>query len=105
MRVVRITIRHTEGCPNVARAEARLREAMRDLGIDVPIGLEIVMTEDEAHRLSFTGSPTVLIDGFDPFAADGAPSALACRIYRTAECHEGAPSVNEFRAALEAAGG
>jgi hypothetical protein len=50
------------------------------------------------------GSPTLLIDGRDPFAGPGAPASLSCRLYRDETGRLGpAPSVDEFRHALAAA--
>ena len=47
------------------------------------------------------GSPTVLIDGSDPFAAPGADASLSCRLYRDeAGRVQGAPSAGQLRAAL-----
>ena len=54
----------------------------------------------EAERLGFRGSPTILLDGRDPFAATGDPVGLSCRVYRNEEGLEGAPSLARLRAAL-----
>ena len=52
------------------------------------------------------GSPTLLINGADPFASRGEPPSLSCRLYRDAEGRLGpAPSVAALRQALAAAGG
>ena len=44
--------------------------------------LVAVTGETEAARLGMTGSPTILLDGADPFAAAGAVPGLSCRIHR-----------------------
>ena len=50
------------------------------------------------------GSPTLLIDGTDPFAAPGQPPSLSCRFYRdTTGLTEGAPSVETLRQVLQQA--
>jgi hypothetical protein len=54
---------------------------------------EIVRTAREAERLGFAGSPTILVDGIDPFADPGASTGLACRI-------EVVPSVDEIERAI-----
>ena len=52
-----------------------------------------------------TGSPTILLDGVDPFAAAGAAPTVSCRIYRGPDgAADGAPSVQDLTAALSAAG-
>jgi hypothetical protein len=48
-----------------------------------------------------TGSPTVLVDGADPFRVPGTGPSVSCRLYRGADGSAGgAPSVSELRAAL-----
>ena len=92
-----------EDCPNLELAEDRLRGALAELGIDdAAVSSTMVGTPEEAKRLGFGGSPTVLIDGRD--AVPGAPAAagLACRVYETETGMQGAPSLAQLRAALEA---
>jgi hypothetical protein len=51
------------------------------------------------------GSPTLLIDGTDPFTTPGqSVPAVACRIYRQHDQPSPAPSVAQLRVALTAAG-
>ena len=60
----RVTLQHFEGCPHWQTMYVRLREAMRAEGMaDVEPLLERVETLEEAERLRFIGSPTVLVDG------------------------------------------
>jgi hypothetical protein len=100
---MQITLRYFEGCPNWRIAEERLRAALADTGAaDAMITLERVETHEQARRLGFRGSPTVLIDDRDPFADERADIGLACRIYATAEGLQGAPSLDQLRAALSA---
>lgn len=53
------------------------------------------------------GSPTLLVDWVDPFAAPRAPVSLSCRIYRDPDGRaSGAPSVAALgRVLAEAVGG
>ena len=78
---MRITLRHIAGCPHLPVVEARLRETLAELGVSAEIILERVETRADAKRLGFRGSPTVLIEGRDPFpvaeASIGLASALA----------------------------
>lgn len=98
-----ITIRHTQDCPNVERAEHNVHEALRTTGRQARIRRELVSSADDAAKLGFPGSPTILIDGVDPFATPGASSGLACRLYQTPEGPGGAPSVVQLTDALERA--
>jgi hypothetical protein len=66
------------GCPNWQETDRRLREALALAGADAEVVLVEVSTPDDADRLRFRGSPTVLVDGTDPFADDHAPVGPAC---------------------------
>jgi hypothetical protein len=100
---MQITLRYFDGCPNWRIAEERLRAALADAGSgDGTITLERVETHEEALRLGFRGSPTVLIDDRDPFADERADIGLACRVYATPEGFQGAPTLDQLRAALGA---
>ena len=82
-------------------AEGRLRQVLEELGrADVSIELERVETLARAQEVAFRGSPTVLVEGEDPFLDEDAQVGLACRIYRTDEGPQGAPSLAQLRAAL-----
>lgn len=49
-----------------------------------------------------TGSPTLLIDGVDPFAAPGLTAGLSCRLYTTDDCgnRDAVPSRAQLLAVL-----
>ena len=50
------------------------------------------------------GSPTILVDGTDPFAAPGEPASVSCRLYRDDNGQvESAPSASQLRQAIGAA--
>ena len=56
----------------------------------------------EAAEAGMHGSPTLLVDGVDPFAAPGQPPSLSCRLYRDAAGRaDGAPPVDALRRVLE----
>ncbi len=55
------------------------------------------------RRRTLRSSPTVLIDGVDPFADPDAPVGLSCRVYRTAGGVEGSPTLEQLRLAVTAA--
>ncbi|MCX4965819.1 hypothetical protein OHA98_13415 [Streptomyces sp. NBC_00654] len=46
--------------------------------------MELVEVHDEAQAAErgMNGSPTVLLDGVDPFAPAGAVPSVSCRLYR-----------------------
>lgn len=88
-------------CPHRETAESVLRTALDDVGLGrVPIRVTVVETQRDAENRHFPGSPTILIDGRDPFAQTGAPPALACRVYRD---NAASPDLGELRQALKRA--
>ncbi|MEU9429075.1 hypothetical protein AB0D87_40810 [Streptomyces sp. NPDC048342] len=93
-------------CPNEQPAAERLRQALDDAGLaNITVAIRVVADQAEAERLGFTGSPTILIDGRDPFAEPGGAAGLMCRVYRTSDGHlAGVPALDELRQALRAAG-
>ncbi|MBA2948894.1 hypothetical protein [Streptomyces himalayensis] len=93
-------------CPNQQLTEKRLRQALNDTGLTTTgFTTRVIDSQAEAERSSFTGSPTILINGRDPFAEPDTAPSLACRIYRTRGGPAGAPSLEELRQALQAAAG
>ena len=78
---------------------------MREVGRDgSQITYEKIDTPEQAERAGFRGSPTVLVDGRDPFGSDDAPVGLSCRVYHTDAGPHGAPSVAQLAAALRQRG-
>lgn len=97
-----IVIRHIEECPNLDTAEERVRTALRAVGVvDATLRRELVRDLSDTERLGFIGSPTIVIDGVDPFADHAAVVALACRLYQSPTGPGGAPSVEELELAIE----
>ena len=91
-------------CPNAAVFEARLTAVLAGRPGAVVRRREVA-DEREAARAGMCGSPTLLIDGTDPFAVPGQVPGLACRLYRDAAGRlAGAPSAQAMRRALEHAG-
>ena len=98
---MQITLRYFAGCPNWRLAKERLRTTLESAGLsDAVISLEPVETHEEAARLGFRGSPTILVDGRDPFADESTPVGLACRVYATGDGLQGAPTLDQLRAAI-----
>ncbi|WP_330296907.1 alkylmercury lyase family protein [Streptomyces sp. NBC_00503] len=99
---MRITILTVPECPNVAVVRERITAALGGRSTEVEV-VE-VRAQGEAARWGMTGSPTVLVDGADPFAVAGAPPSVSCRLYRDADGRvDGAPSVEDLRQVLSGA--
>jgi len=92
-----VTLQYFDGCPNWRIADTRLREI---LGPNAGIEYRLIESQEDAEQLGFRGSPTVLVDGLDPFATADQPVGLACRVYLTDAGREGAPSIDQLRDAL-----
>ena len=90
-------------CPNWQETYSRLREALTVIGTDVDVVLVEVTTEEDAQRLRFRGSPTVLVDGTDPFPAEDGPVGLSCRVFRTPDGLRAAPTVDQLVEVLRGA--
>lgn len=99
---MRVELLVVTDCPNERPTFERLRQALDDAGHeDTPIAVRIV-TEDTVGSIpAFAGSPTVVIDGADPFAEQVSPGAgLSCRVYRSAAGMAGAPSLDDLSRAV-----
>jgi len=90
----------TSAIRDAANGEMFLKAARAASGLNI----EVISDEDEAARWRMHGSPTLLIDGVDPFAELGQPPGMSCRLYRDDEGRtSGAPSVGQLRHAIEQA--
>ncbi|GAA1604914.1 MULTISPECIES: alkylmercury lyase family protein [Kribbella] len=98
---MRLEVLHVPDCPNLAPMLQRLADVT-----DLPVTTRLIETDTDAARYGMAGSPTLLIDGTDPFAADGeCGCGLSCRLYRDETGRiVPAPSVDQLLAAITAAG-
>jgi hypothetical protein len=101
MQLILLTV---PDCPNAAVFEERLAVALADRP-DTVVRRREVADEREAAQAGMCGSPTLLINGVDPFAVPGQVPGLACRLYRDATGRAaGAPPVEAIRRAVDRAG-
>lgn len=91
-----VRLLYIDGCPHWREADRRLHQALRDVGITTPVEHVTVSSSQDAERLCFRGSPTVLVEGVDPFADPSAPVGLSCRLYQTPEGLRGSPTVEQL---------
>jgi hypothetical protein len=80
----KIEFLYWEDCPSHPKAWSLLQEAMAELGLESPVEQIEVVTDKDAERLAFPGSPTIRVNGvdIDPDGAAQMGTALTCRIYR-----------------------
>jgi len=95
-----------EECPSHPQAMARLKEVLAEEGLDLPIESIEVLTDEDASRLQFPGSPTIRVNGadVDPTGAAQMGTALTCRVYILEDGRfSPVPSKDMIRRALRAA--
>jgi hypothetical protein len=97
-----VTLLYFDGCPNWLIMKQNLQE----LSLEFPemnVTLRTVETPEEAERLTFHGSPSIQVNGDDPFADSSAPAGFSCRVYPTPDGLAGAPTRGQLSDALHAA--
>ncbi|MGW6196954.1 alkylmercury lyase family protein [Kribbella sp. NPDC055110] len=94
---MRLEVLHVPDCPNLAPLLERVAQVT-----DLPVTTRVIESDAAAARYGMAGSPTLLVDGVDPFAEAGeCGCGVSCRLYRD---EDGwivpAPSVAQLRDAL-----
>ena len=97
---VKLTLLYFDGCPHWADADNLLAEIAKERG-NVVIERRIVDTPERAVEEQFRGSPTILVDGVDPFTDPDAPVGLSCRIFQTPAGPAGVPTKAQLLEAIE----
>jgi len=57
----------------------------------VTLEYQRIDSPETAERIGFHGSPTILVDGRDPFAGGAEPVGMTWQVYRTEQGAQGAP--------------
>src|SRR5215469_15590132 len=98
-----LTLLTVPDCPNATAFEERLAVALVDHP-NVTLTRREIADEPTAAEAGMHGSPTLLINGTDPFAVPGQAASLSCRIYRDDAGRAGpAPSVEALQREIAAA--
>lgn len=93
-----VTLLYFADCPNWQTTEAHLENLRAEYGFN--LRKRPIRSVEEAEQVELRGSPTVLIDGVDPYPNPHAPSGLACRLYHGPDGLTGTPTEAMLRAAL-----
>jgi hypothetical protein len=100
---MQLTVLAVPDCPNAPALKDRLA-AVVDGRAGVLVSHRVISDEGEAARCGMLGSPTLLIDGVDPFAEPGQTPSMSCRLYRDENGQlSGSPSVGQLRQVIEQA--
>jgi hypothetical protein len=100
---VEVTLLYFDDCPNWRVTDAHLR-ALADEFPGLTVRRQPVDSDDA--RFGFRGSPTVLLDGVDPFDdGDASAAGMACRVFATPSGLAGSPTLHQLRNAVLRAGG
>jgi hypothetical protein len=97
---VYITVQHFNDCPNWLTTVERVALVLEQTGVNARVTLQLVSTPEAAEVNNFRGSPTLLIDGTDPFADPDAPVGLSCRVYQTPDGLAGSPTIDQITEAI-----
>ena len=84
---MKLDIMHVPGCPGAAILRSLLAPIVAECA-DIQVTWHTVHNEDQARRQGMAGSPTLLVDGTDPFGLPGQQASLSCRLYPG---HDGRP--------------
>ncbi len=80
---MRVELLWWDGCPSHPEAREDLERVLREEGLEAPVVMVEVDSDEQARRERFPGSPTIRLDGEDAVPADQCePFSLTCRVYR-----------------------
>jgi hypothetical protein len=96
---MKVTLLYCGDCPNWTVADQHLRELAAG-NPEVLIERRVVNTVADAIATEFRGSPSILVDGVDPFASPDTPIGLTCRIYQTPNGPAGSPALDQLRSVI-----
>lgn len=95
-----LTVLSVPECPSAGAFKERITMALAGHA-GVVVYHRVIDNELEAAESGMRGSPTLLIDGVDPFAGSDSLPGLSCRLYSDAAGRTGrVPSVQALRRVL-----
>ncbi len=98
---MKVTIQYFDGCPHWKLADQRVRRVLEGVSAgDVTLDYELIDSPESAERVGFHGSPTILVDGRDPFVSGIEQVGMSCRVFRTEDGIQGAPTEAQLRKLL-----
>lgn len=94
---IKIELQYFEGCPNSDLLKSNTRNAVKYFEEFIDYKERLITSNDEAIRIKFRGSPTLLVNDID-FENRKEPQTggLNCRVY-----FEGIPSIEQIMERIE----
>ena len=87
-----VEILYFSGCPSWKQTIDDLKFVLTEKGFKPEIKLIKIVSDDDAKKQEFLGSPTIRVNGRDLFPLDQQNYSLQCRVYPTPEGLKGTPS-------------
>lgn len=82
MKKLKIEVQYFIGCPNSQKMIDRVRSAVKQTLLEIDYAETLVETSEEADKIKFRGSPTLLINGKDfEDLEEPEKGNLSCRYY------------------------
>lgn len=97
---VDVRVLYLVDCPGWPAAVERVEAASALAGVPVEVHRVHVVSLAQAHELGFIGSPTILLEGVDPFPHPDVGPAMACRLYPVPDGVANCPTVDQVAEAL-----
>ncbi|MDA8276831.1 MAG: hypothetical protein M0Z45_01335 [Actinomycetota bacterium] len=100
--MIDVKVLHTVDCPNLEPLLDLIDQLSDQFQLEVEV--KLIATEEEGRENDFHGSPTVLLNGIDPFTSSESEFGLSCRIYLDQSSGErvGFPTKDMLHLALQA---
>jgi hypothetical protein len=99
---VEVALQYFDGCPNWEKTGRHLSTLVAE-GLKATVAYEPIDSHQAAVERGFRGSPTVLIDGVDPFTDRRLLVGLTCRLYQTESGLAGSPTLDQLREVIAGA--
>ncbi len=97
---MKITLQYFDSCPNWKVTDERVKTVISAHAREAELHYQLIESPDDAEKYGFHGSPTLLVDGVDPFATENTEVGFACRLYFTDSGPAEAPTVEQIARSL-----
>ncbi len=99
---MKIELLYFDGCPSWEAGLINLQTALQEEGLSTSVEMVKVVSDEDAARLKFLGSPHFRVDGMDLWHEERNVYSLSCRVYPTPNGIKGYPTVQMLKEKLHA---